>query len=172
MKTAQSSQLFSLLLLLLMMVGGAVFVLPMRSTIGDLSVQRSTATEEVNALQTEYDSLAALAEDISKSDSAKEALMKAVPVGYSEDDLLLDLSTMASEVGFKLNAMNFSLGQRAELGSTITVTANLTGTYDQLVDFLQQVESSARLMQVTSLNVQRTGATAIAFNLQIEAYYQ
>lgn len=172
MKTAQSSQLLSILLLLLMIVGGVFLVLPMRDTIAELSTQRETATTELTALQTEYDALAALAEEVSKSQSTKDALMKAVPSGYAEDTLILDLAGMATEIGFKLNAMNFSAGSDENLGKTITVTANLTGTYDDLVDFLQKIESSERLMQVKSLNVQRTSATAIAFNLQIEAYYQ
>lgn len=172
MKTSQSSQLLSILLLLLMMVGGIFFVLPMRDSISALSTQKDTATSDLTALQTEYDSLSSLADEVSKSQSTKDALMKAVPAGYAEDDLLLDLSGMANDVGFKLNAINFSLGTNADLGKTIMVTENLTGTYAQLVDLLQKVESSQRLMQVKSLNVQRTSATAIAFNLQIEAYYQ
>jgi Tfp pilus assembly protein PilO len=172
MKTGQSSQLLSILLLLLMILGGVFFVLPMRTTIADLNAQKDTVTEELNTLQTEYDSLSSLAEEVSKSQSAKDALMKAVPVGYAEDDLLLDLSAMTSEIGFKLNAINFSTGTDARLGKTITVTTNLTGNYDQLVDLLQKLESSERLMRVKSLNIQRTSATAIAFNVQIEAYYQ
>jgi Tfp pilus assembly protein PilO len=172
MKTAQSSQLLSILLLMLMMVGGVFFVLPMRDTIVELSTQRDTVTTEISVLRTEYDALAALAEEVSKSASTKEALMKAVPSGYGEDTLLLDVAAMAGDAGFKLNAINFSLGTDADLGNTITVTTNLTGDYDQLVEFLQKVESSERLMQVKSLNIQRTSATAVAFNVQIEAYYQ
>lgn len=155
-----------------MIVGGSFFVLPMRTTIEGLSTQRDTVTEELTTLQTEYDSLSALADEVAQSQTTKDALMKAVPSGYSEDTLILDVAAMASDVGFKLNAMSFSDDTDPDLGNIISITANMTGNYDQLVDFLQKVESSARLMQVKSLNIQRTSATAIAFNVQLEAYYQ
>jgi len=172
MKNSQSSQLLSVLLLLLMLVGGVFFVLPMRDNLVVLQTQKDSVTQSLNDLQSQYDALSALADEVSKSATTKDSLMKAVPQGYGEDALLLDLDSMTSASGFNLNALNFSAGTDENLGNTISVTANLTGSYDQLVKFLQKVESSERLMRVKSLNVQRTSTTAIAFNLLIEAYYQ
>lgn len=172
MKSSSTSQLFSLLLLFLMIVGAVFFVMPMRDSIAVLSTQRTTSVDALTALQTEYDSLSALASEVSQSESAKESLLKAVPSGYGEDTLITDLSGMAQEAGFELNAMTFGVDVDEQLGKTISVTANLTGSYDQLVDFLQSVEAAPRLMRVTTLNVQRTSASAVAFNVQIEAFYQ
>jgi len=172
MKTGQFSQLFSILLLFLIILGATVFVLPMRDSIATLQMNKETAAAELQTLETEYETLAALSEKVATSETTKQSLMAAVPSGYAQDQLLLDLSEMASDLKFTLNALNFSDTTSEDFGKTITMTANFSGTYDQLIALLQKLETSNRLLRVVSLNVQRTSGTEITFNMNIEAYYQ
>lgn len=172
MKSGQFSQLFSILLLFLIILGGTVFVLPMREEIAALQVSKETLSGELQTLQTQYQSLSDLSEKITTSETTKQSLKAAVPTGYSQDQLLLDISKVASDLKFTLNAVNFSDTTSEEFGKTITMTANFSGSYDQLITLLQKLETSDRLMRVVSLNVQRTSGTEIAFNMSIEAYYQ
>ena len=172
MKAGQFSQLFAILLLFLMILGSVLFVFPMRGDVETLQVTEATLAEELVALETEYESLAALAEDVSTSEITKQSLMAAVPSGYAQDDLILELSDMASELGFPLNAVNFSDTVSQEFGNTITISASFSGTYEQLIAFLQKLETADRLLRVLSLNVQRTSTSDISFNISLEAYYQ
>ncbi len=172
MKTGQFSQLFSILLLFLIILGATVFVLPMRDEIAVLETTRDAASTELQTLQAQYQSLSDLSEEVATSETTKQSLMAAVPSGYAQDQLLLDLSAMATDLSFKLNALNFSDTTSEEFGPTVTLTANFSGSYDQLIALLQKMETSDRLMRVVSLNVQRTSSTDIAFNMSIEAYYQ
>lgn len=172
MQSGQSSQLLSILLLLLIVVGSVVFVLPMRKDLVTLKTQEAAASGELQALDAEYAELSALSEQVAKSESVKEALLKAVPVGYEQDALILELSDLAEKTGFTLNSVGFSLGSDEVLGNTLSVTMNVSGSYASLVEFLQKLETADRLLKVSSLSVQRTGASSVSFNLQIDAYYQ
>lgn len=168
----QGSQLLSIVLLFLVILGSVFFIFPMRDSVADLKVERDAVLANFQELDTNYSALSTLSNDVAKSQATRNALAQAVPQGLSQDDLILDLSEMAEDAGFDLNAMSFSKGVHQEFGNTLTVTANFSGSYSQLIEFLQQVESADRLMQVTSLNVQLTSTTAVVFNLSIETYYQ
>ncbi|MFA5792639.1 MAG: type 4a pilus biogenesis protein PilO [Candidatus Gracilibacteria bacterium] len=172
MKPGQSSQLVSIILLLLVLVGTFVFVLPLRAKVLELKVQRSLATEELSVLDAEYNSLSALSLEVAKSDATKQALLSAVPVGTAQDELILELSKIANESGFDLNAVNFSEGVDENYGKFLTTTLNVSGGGDKLIAFLQQIESAQRLMRVKSMSLQKTSEKAVSFNLSIEAYYQ
>ena len=172
MKKGQVTQLVSILLLLLLVTGVAIFVLPMRGKIADLKVDRDAVVDELQGMQSELDNLTALSDDVASNETTKNALLASVPSGYSQDDLILELSEMAEDLGFDLNAMNFSQAVSQDYGNTVTVAANFSGDYDDLIDFLQKVEIAGRLMRVTSLSVQLTSTEDVVFNLNIEAYYQ
>jgi len=165
MKPGQSSQLVSITLLLLVLVGTFVFVLPMRGKISELKIQKSTAQSELSALDTEYNSLSALSSEVAKSEATKQALLSAVPVGTSQDALILELSKIADESGFDLNSISFSDGNDETYGSFVSTTLNVTGSFSKLIPFLQQIESAGRLMRVKSLSVQKTSTDTVSFNL-------
>lgn len=172
MKNNSFSQLVSIVLLFLIIVGSVVFVLPMRDKIAELKVAKEAATAEVATLESTYADLQALSEQVATSESTRDALKAAVPSGYDQDSLLLELSSMGEDLGFKINAITFGDTVSEQYGNTISISANITGTYDDLVAFLQEVEAADRLMQVTSMSVQRTSSSAISFSLTLEAYYQ
>ena len=172
MKSNSLSQLVSILLLFLIIVGSTIFVLPMRDRIAQLQVSEDTLSGELAVLETNYENLKALSEDVATSETTRNFLKTAVPVGYDQDALLLELSAMTDELGFTLNAVNFSDTVSETYGKTIDVSANFSGTYEDLVAFLQAIEGADRLMRVTNMSIQRTSTSEVAFNVSIEAYYQ
>jgi Tfp pilus assembly protein PilO len=133
---------------------------------------RQTSADEIQLMQSNYESLELLAQEISQSDAAKGEFLKLVPVGTSQDELILDLEKIADSLDFDLNAMNFNMSVDQVRGNTINVAANFSGTYNDLIAFLEKIETADRLMRVTSMNVQLSNSSDIVFNLNIEAYYQ
>lgn len=172
MKQGQMSQLGFIVLLLVGVVGFVLFVLPLKATVAELSLSKAESASVLEGLQSDYESLEQLSQEVSNSEATKEALVNAVPVGPAQDDLILELSEMATDASFDLNAMSFTDSIDQTYGNTLTISVNLTGSYDDLVDFLQKVEGAERLMTVKSLSVQLTTTTDVVFNLSIEAYYQ
>jgi len=171
-KNNSFSQLVSIVLLFLIILGSVIFVLPMRDTIAALQVTEDSLSGELATLETNYEELKTLSEEVATSETTRNSLKAAVPAGYDQDALLLELTTLTDEIGFKLNAVNFSDTVSPEYGNTIEVSANFTGSYEDLVAFLQAIESADRLMRVTTMSVQRTSSSAVAFNVNIEVYYQ
>lgn len=172
MKSNSFSQLVSIVLLFLIILGSVIFVLPMRDTIAGLQVTETALSGELSILETNYEDLKALSEEVATSETTRNVLKAAVPVGYDQDALLLELAALTEELGFTLNAVNFSDTVSETYGKTVTLSANFTGTYGDLVAFLQALESAERLMRVTSMSIQRTGTSEVAFNVNIEVYYQ
>lgn len=168
----QFSQLISIVLLFLIIVGTLVFILPLREKLAVLKSTREGLQADLLALQTEYDALEALAAEVSTSETTRETLLRAVPIGFSQDDLILDLSEMANGLDFILNAVNFSNVVSENYGKTLEISINLSGPYEEMILFLQKLESAERLLHITGINIQRTSDTDVAFNLKLEAYYQ
>ncbi len=161
----------SLLLLALFLAGTVLFVLPTRTVVAELQVQELTLADALSVLEFKVNSLSALSEQVSQSDAAKTSLKRSLPVGMAQDQLILDLKNLATSTGFSVNSLNFSQAQHS-LGPSLLISANVTGTYDKLLEFLQKLENAERLIRVTSMNVQRTSTTDVVFSLQMEALYQ
>lgn len=172
MKQHQASQLFSILLLLLLMVGFLVFVFPLRENVAALKLDKAVAADELQQAQADYDSLAALADEVAKSEATRQALIDAVPQGSAQDELILELSGIAETADFDLNAMNFTDAVDQDYGKVLRVNVNLAGDYGDLMDFLQALETADRLIRVTSMSVQLTSTSAMVFNVNFDAYYQ
>lgn len=172
MKKAQLSQLMSILLLFLILVGAVVVTLPLNKKVKEIRANKVVVAELLQQTQADFDDLNDLLSEVSTSEATKAALVKAVPVGLSQDELILELTELADDADFDLNAMNFSTAIDQVLGNTLIVAANFSGSVDDLIKFLQSIENADRLIQVTSLNVQLTSTEDVVFNLNLEAYYQ
>lgn len=168
----QATQLVSVLLLVLAVVLLLVFVLPMRGDNEGLRAQRDQGAADLQVLEADLQELISLSEQVAGSEAVRMELLRAVPKGVLQDELLVELSELAEESGFTMNAVNFTLPASQSDAQTVQIAANLSGSYEDLDGFLQDIESASRLMQVRSMNVQRTTNATVNFNLTIEAYYQ
>lgn len=170
MKNSQS-QLLSVVLLLILVLGGIFFVNPLRESVAEMKVDRDDSVSRLAQSQLSLESMKLLAEEVS-AESAKADLLDAVPVGNAQDELILEMESIAKKAGFDLNAVNFTEGSDAEYGQKVIVAANLAGSYDDLVEFLQRVENADRLMTVDSMTVQLTSTDSVVFNVSLSAYHQ
>ena len=160
------------LLMLLMAAVVAFFVLPTRDDITALKVQKETSAGELSVLDSEYNELTNLSNEVAKSEAAKVALLDALPVGTAQDSMILELTDLAEASGFALNAISFTEGSDEAFGKTLTANVNVSGEYKKVISLLSGIESAKRLMRVKSIGIQRTSETGISANLSIEAYYQ
>jgi Tfp pilus assembly protein PilO len=172
MRKGQLQQLVSVILLLLLVVGVFVLIMPMRDKVTDLKADKQVVADQLQGLQSEYEDLEALSSEVATSSTVKNDLLDSVPVGYSQDELILELADLADDAEFDLNAMNFAASVDQASGNFVSVSANFDGDYGDLIKFLQALEGADRLMRVSSLSVQLTSTEEVVFNLNIEAYYQ
>lgn len=172
MKNNQISQLVSIVLLLFLILGGVFFTAPMRANVLAATESRDAAALKLQGLQSEYETLAALAAQVSENSVTKSKLLAAVPAGTAQDSLLDEMTKAASDLSIEMNSISFSESVDKDFGNFLNVTANFQGSYDQVIAFLQKMENASRLSRVTSLSVQLTGASTAVFTLNMEAYYQ
>ncbi len=165
-------QLLAVVLFILMVLGLVLFILPMQRANKALQLDKREAVAERQEAQLSLEKLSQLSDELSASESTKKALLRAVPSGLSQDALILELKELADEADFNVNNMSFSERNSEGLGEVLSVGLSLAGDYSDLTTLLELIEEADRLMEVSSISVQRIDPQSILFNLTVEAFYQ
>lgn len=105
---------------------------------------------------------------------------KAVPTDQDIPGLLVNLESMASESGIIFSGVNFKPKDLKASGiKTLIMEIKIKGSYQAFQNYLEAMERSLRLFDVTSVSFGgvapgQTGANAnnLEFNLLINTYYQ
>lgn len=172
MNKSSQYQLLSIVLLLLLIAGIGVFILPMKTKNGELKVERQAVAQLRDESQQKLDQLTGLLDSVAKSEAAKKALLDSVPVGLSQDDLILELKELSDEADYNLVNLSFAKKSAEEGVQVVSVNASLSGTYNDLIQFLKAIEGARRTFEVNSISVQRGDSRSILFNVSLSAFYQ
>lgn len=172
-----SPQLVAAGLLLVALIVGMFVLSPLREKGDLLSRDLATAQANLQTLQAEVNRLQTLEAKLPLADTERQKLLLAVPVGLDQDQLILDLKKIGEEAEVSLNAMSFSLQPERYDAETVSVVANFTGRYEELMALLTALENNPRLFRVNSIGVQLSegdgdGVPLMNFSVTLEAYYQ
>ncbi len=166
------TSLVSVLLALGILLAFYLWILPTNARIQALKIQRDQVISERQAAETSYATLQTLSADLSQSQSIQDDLLKAVPVGYSQDSLISELFSLAQNLKFSLSTVSFSPSTGETGAGVLQISASLQGSEDDLITFIRRIEEADRLLDLKSFSVQDFSATEVIFNLSLEAYYQ
>ena len=161
------------------------YIDPSFSEVKQLSLKKSgynTVLEKSKELAIKRDSVLADYNSISQTDINR--LDKIIPNEFNAVLFANDVSTLASGYGitvkdFKINepkteVRDVIINQPKNEGfKTITVSFRLSGGYSQFVRFLSDLESSLRLVDVTSLSVKPNSSQAsglMDYLLEVHTY--
>lgn len=151
-------------------------------TITDIGVKNERKAEydnvigRIKELNQQRDSLSTKYNNISRDDIDK--LNKIIPGKFDSTYFTNDLNSIASGHGMLVDGVvisNIDLvpdinGQPIEVTyKTISVKFKLSGTYDQFLNFLKDLESSLRLMDVVDLTA-RSDPKSNNLNYTLEIY--
>lgn len=172
-----SSHLVAAGLLLAALVVGMFVLAPARDKGDLLSADLATAQTNLGTLQSEVDRLRAAEAKLPLADTERQKLLLAVPVDLDQDQLILDLKRIGEGAKVSLNAISFSLQPERYGAQTVSLVANFTGRYEELMALLLALETNSRLFRVNSIGVQLSdggdgGAPLMNFSVTLEAYYQ
>lgn len=166
-------------LVVIILIFNFIFVIkPLRADINTAKADTSKIDTEIKQLQSEINKLGDVNKDLPTDEVTRSKLLVLAPEELNQSELINALTDIASKNSISLNAINFDeQGEDSEIPglNKVSISANLTGTYDNLISFLQGIEASKRAMVVRSINVQKTDnseKSAVMFNLYLEAYYQ
>ena len=157
-------------------------------TIDDIKILSAKKAEYVNVLQKSRelnDKRDSLLTDFNSIDQANiTKLSKIIPETFDPVLFLNDLSVMASKYAmavkdFKISsptsqAKNDSLSQKNDIYKNMVATFSVTGSFEQFVHFLKDVESSLRILDVTSLSITTASVDKISstytYKLEVHTY--
>lgn len=178
MKRHSSSQSLMAAGFLILAVIVAVFIWqPIRTQVNDLSEELEGRNLALEQLQSELAHLQSVSVNLPVAETERTRILKAVPLGFNQDNLVNDLDALAKRVNIDLNAMSFSQPSVHESFQSIAITANFTGRYSDLLALLEALETNSRLLKVASIGVQLSevndeGEQLMNFSVTLEAYYQ
>lgn len=178
-KKSSPFPLIALLLFLIAFAGAFFYVRPTWDEVTALENLRGEKTDDRNALNQQLVELQTLQQELQQvSEVTRETTLSAIPEKLEQDNLIKDLSRIASENDMLLNSVNFGIPTSSIGGevATVTINANITGNQSSLISFLRDIEANSRKIIVNTVTVQigetDVGVSRVNFSLNMEAYYQ
>ena len=183
MKSDKVANFLGLCLLGGLVLTGVVGYFPIRELYnsGQKSADAAAkAKQQIAALNQLQSDTQTLCDNYKGVKSQRDAILQLLPVHSEEERLLALLSDLAGSTGVVLSSFSPNGAPPANTGKLTSVTVypasvNVDGSYAQVQAFLEDVENSARFVDVQSANESstQTGKTAsLGVALGMNAYYQ
>ena len=176
-KSKSSSAMFITLACVIVIGGVGYFVInPGISGLKDASVKLDAKAKEVTELNDKITTLKSLQSQFTQASDTVEKLQLAIPSTDQMPEIMVQIETMASESGLRVNsiqpAKETTAGNVAESKASVPVTVSLQGDYPGLYTFLTKMEKDIRPMNVKSINIatatkEETSVVNFTLNLEI-----
>lgn len=180
-KIKKNSKTRSMIGVLLVLLSISSYVFFVKSVANDLSVAKASLLTE----EAELEDLKAIVNAFEKGEKEldltevkRREILKAIPVGLNQDDVIRDIVDIAESYDIELNSLSFSMSPSAQ--STIgalKINSSFEGNYNDLITFLEGIETNARILRVESISVQinaldLSDVKRATFSLTMDTYYQ
>jgi Tfp pilus assembly protein PilO len=143
-----------------------------------------TLDVEVANAQSKLQSLDKTRSDLSSIDSAYNIISVAVPDGTDEPNLITELEAIAVKNGIALPTISISsdsagaasvtTGAEAStlptVGTPISISLSVAGSFDQLNDFITTLEKSVKFFNIQDMNYAFSEEGGLSLSLNIRAY--
>lgn len=163
-------------------------IMPKNASIAAKKQTLSQVQSEENQINQSLTQLQSLVKTLQSNTTQVSELDQALPLSANSVELEILLNNLAQSVGVTVGNISASSatpnnpvsGDTALLanpyGATrtlqkLTASVNVTGTFPQLQAFLQKVETSGRLMDITELEIDSAPNNALSLRVGIDAYY-
>jgi Tfp pilus assembly protein PilO len=110
------------------------------------------------------------------------ALNEALPTTKQQSEITLQIQTLSQQAGMSISSITYeqetgvpgSTSQTVKGGSSLAfpISFDLTGTFQELENFLQHLESLNRYTDVTSLSISKTNANSnvLTYGITLNAF--
>lgn len=191
-ETRVQSANFSLteVVLLIVMIGlfSWYMVLPKQASLKAKQAQVQQLQDDKSKIQSEIDGLNASIKTLSSSQTNLTDLDEALPLDSRTTKLQMLVESIASQSGVSLESVSFDLDSKAVYAAdpetvkkpftqarslkTIKGSVAVLGTYDQIQAFLEKVEHSQRVLEISTmaLNLQQDNVMSLKLDLEAFSY--
>lgn len=92
-----------------------------------------------------------------------------MPDNAQEPELLVQAEQLAAQSNMALSSIDFRINKDK---GEVVISEELSGTYENFKDFLDNLEKNLRLMDILSINISQIDKSSdLKFNLEIRAYF-
>lgn len=156
---------------------------PMLDSVKGLSEQKGILNEKLFSMkEIEKERENILDSYNSVGDTNREKVGKILPSSMKEMDLIVELENMAANSGVALKDVNISDAGPESAGSVkngetfypneIGLTIKASGPYQSFKEFLKNIESNLRIIDVESLDFISGDVDSYEYNLKIKSYWK
>lgn len=142
--------------------------------------QIEQAKQNARALNEQREKLATMWKKISPADTLK--LSKMLPDSVENVGLIIEINNISKKNGMgPIKNPQINQGSSGKVGGvkgvdsskygSLSMSFNVTGTYDQFLTFLQDLETYVRLVDVVGLAFTSTNDGRYSYNLTIQTYW-
>jgi Tfp pilus assembly protein PilO len=178
-KTRQILSIVGVVLLIGSVAFFAFFLRPLWNDHGEMQSEIDGKELQVSTIQTKIDEYKESERKMDLgSEVQKRTLLNSIPVGVNQDEIIEDLVDIAADNNIEFHSVSFGLsdGVYEDVGA-LRISASFQGGYGDLIHFLKGLESNARLIKVTAINVQvehieDVNVNKVTFSLTMDSYYQ
>lgn len=186
--SSPSSSIAEAILLLIVCVLFFWFIiLPKQSAVNQQKVQLDSLSAQEAEFKANLETLNNLVSQLNSDKQDVSRLDQAIPLNGKTIDLQLLIQSFAQSSGVSVGSINVSgnttapvSGDKALINNPYGVTRTLqklngsvvvVGTFAQLKAFLQQLEKSGRIMDISSLNIDPASQGNLNMKVVLSAYY-
>lgn len=174
-RKAKNISILAAVIIVFAAVGWIFFVRPIFDDLKTTDDQLNQQQIVLNKKEQESTELEKKKSTLAGSLLSQERILESIPEGMQQSSLIRDLANLTAHHNFTLGSMSFSPSKGKMSLNKVSIPVSLTGSYEQLVDFLKSVETSPRFFDVKGISVQvvqEDGIEKVNFNLSLEAFYQ
>lgn len=191
-----SKQVLAIIAITILLVGSLFVYLKMVSPaynqFKEEEIKRQEKEEQIKLLNQYKNKFENLVSRYESLGSNLEAINSALPITSEPASILASLDAMAKKNGLTIDSLTFkniepsSKSASSETSTlvnspyTLEITSNLFGSYDSFKNFIKDLETEIRLMDINALKFKpiastgkvKTPANFFQFELTIDTYYQ
>ncbi|MEX0668534.1 MAG: type 4a pilus biogenesis protein PilO [Candidatus Saccharimonadales bacterium] len=168
-------------LIILLVASGLVGFGIAHQTLSDKADRLSILLADISVSNERLNSLQQLEQEYADMTDLREKTNKILPEGKRQTEVSLQLQKIIDDAGLELNSLSFesTSGSPGEVSQTLTssvagvrimpVRFQITSSYQEFVELLISIENHQRHMQVSNLNISRSG-DSLSFSINLEVF--
>jgi Tfp pilus assembly protein PilO len=164
--------IISVVLLILVVVGITMFVLPLRSEFETSNQALTQKNTELSSLKTQLTQLQSVETSFQGGEVTRKDILNLIPEDLNQDEIIEVLAKVTDDNAVLINSLSFGLGTSGEADvEKISITLNITGAHQKIIDFLADIEGSSRKFTVNTIGIQIMESRLENVSISMEAYF-
>jgi len=166
------SRVLSIVLLVVAVVGLFIFVFPKKDSFDQLKADLSQKETQLNKVKSELSKLQSVKDSFSGGEVTQKDVLNLIPADLQQGEIIRTLAKYSEENEATINSLSFGISNNKDGNySVLSITTNVSGTHQNLLNFLKALEKNGRKFSVNTMGVQVLENGLENMSLNIEAYY-